>query len=200
MLISKPNMAQPSISWHFLQDAPAPTGTELSAPEAASFAMVPEHSPSTAPFRISWPLPRPGLRSKPVPTPGTSRYFQSFTNTYAPISRLRELYTAAMAPEDVVVLSVATRPDCLPEETVNLLAELNRIKPVWVELGLQTIHPESAAWIRRGYDLPVFEQAVRQLRAVGISVIVHQILGLPGETPEQMVETARYIGKAVPPA
>lgn len=123
-------------------------------------------------------------------------YFQSFTNTYAPLSRLRELYTAAMAPEDVVILSVATRPDCLPEETVDLLAELNRIKPVWVELGLQTIHPESAAWIRRGYDLSVFDQAVERLRTAGISVIVHQILGLPGETPEQMVETARYIGKS----
>ena len=121
-------------------------------------------------------------------------YFQSFTNTYAPVERLRALYTVAMAPEDVVVLSVATRPDCLPPETVELLAELNREKPVWVELGLQTIHPASAAYIRRGYDLPVFDRAVRRLKEAGITVVVHQILGLPGETEAMMAATARYIG------
>ena len=113
-------------------------------------------------------------------------YFQSFTNTYAPAERLRGLYTAAMAPEDIVALSIATRPDCLPPEVLELLGELNRIKPVWVELGLQTIHPQSAAYIRRGYDLPVFDQAVRELKAAGITVVVHQILGLPGETEEMM--------------
>lgn len=100
-------------------------------------------------------------------------YFQSFTNTYAPAERLRELYTEAMAPGDVVILSIATRPDCLPENILSLLAELNRIKPVWVELGLQTIHPASAAYIRRGYDLPVYEDAVRRLKAAGITVIAH---------------------------
>ena len=121
-------------------------------------------------------------------------YFQSFTNTYAPAERLRELYAAAMAPEDVAALSVATRPDCLPEDVLALLAELNRQKPVWVELGLQTIHPQSAAYIRRGYDLPVFDRAVRELKAAGITVVVHQILGLPGETEEMMAATARYIG------
>lgn len=121
-------------------------------------------------------------------------YFQSFTNTYAPAERLRGLYTAAMAPEDIVALSIATRPDCLPPEVLELLGELNRIKPVWVELGLQTIHPQSAAHIRRGYDLPVFDQAVRELKAAGITVVVHQILGLPGETEEMMAATARYIG------
>ena len=121
-------------------------------------------------------------------------YFQSFTNTYAPAERLRGLYTAAMAPEDIVALSIATRPDCLPPEVLELLGELNRIKPVWVELGLQTIHPQSAAYIRRGYDLPVFDQAVRELKAAGITVVVHQILGLPGETEEMMAATARYIG------
>jgi len=123
-------------------------------------------------------------------------YFQSFTNTYAPAETLRPLFTAAMEPGDVVALSIATRPDCLPEDIMSLLAELNRIKPVWVELGLQTIHPESAQYIRRGYDLPVFEEAVRKLKAAGITVIVHQILGLPGETPEMMTETARYIGQS----
>lgn len=121
-------------------------------------------------------------------------YFQSFTNTYAPAERLRGLYTAAMAPEDIVALSIATRPDCLPPEVLELLGELNRIKPVWVELGLQTIHPQSAAYIRRDYDLPVFDRAVRELKAAGITVVVHQILGLPGETEEMMAATARYIG------
>ena len=121
-------------------------------------------------------------------------YFQSFTNTYAPVERLRALYTAAMAPADVAVLSVATRPDCLPPEVLDLLEELNRTKPVWVELGLQTIHPASAGWLRRGYDLPVYDQAVRQLKARSITVVVHQILGLPGETRDMMAETARYIG------
>ena len=121
-------------------------------------------------------------------------YLQSFTNTYAPVERLRALYTAAMAPADVAVLSVATRPDCLPPEVLDLLEELNRTKPVWVELGLQTIHPASAGWLRRGYDLPVYDQAVRQLKARSITVVVHQILGLPGETRDMMAETARYIG------
>jgi len=123
-------------------------------------------------------------------------YFQAFTNTYAPVEKLRELYTAAMEPEDVVILSIATRPDCISEEILELLAELNRRKPVWVELGLQTIHPESAAYIRRGYDLPVFEDAVRRLRSVGIEVVVHQILGLPGETTDMMTKTAQYIGQS----
>ena len=123
-------------------------------------------------------------------------YFQSFTNTYGDADRLRALYQAAMAPEDVVILSIATRPDCLGPDILGLLEELNRIKPVWVELGLQTIHPESARYLRRGYDLPVFDRAVKDLKAIGVTVIVHQILGLPGETPEMMAETARYIGQS----
>lgn len=123
-------------------------------------------------------------------------YFQSFTNTYAPAERLRELYTEAMAPGDVVILSIATRPDCLPENVLSLLAELNRIKPVWVELGLQTIHPDTAALIRRGYDLPCFDRAVSDLRARGLDVIVHQILGLPGENRERMLATTDYIARA----
>lgn len=122
-------------------------------------------------------------------------YFQSFTNTYGSVERLRELYTQAMEPEDVVILSIATRPDCLPEKTLDLLAELNRTKPIWVELGLQTIHPASARYIRRGYDLPVYEDAVRRLKAAGITVVTHQILGLPGETQHMMAQTAQYIGQ-----
>lgn len=121
-------------------------------------------------------------------------YFQSYTNTHGPVERLRELYLAAMEPEDVVALSIATRPDCLGPEILELLRELNAVKPVWVELGLQTIHPQSAAYIRRGYDLPVFDRAIRQLKNIGVTVIVHQILGLPGETRYMMAETARYIG------
>ena len=94
-----------------------------------------------------------------------------------------------------MALSVATRPDCLPPEILDLLAELNRRKPVWVELGLQTIHPQSAAYLRRGYELPVFEEAVRALRERGIEVIVHLILGIPGETREDMIASARYAGQ-----
>lgn len=121
-------------------------------------------------------------------------YFQSFTNTYAPLPYLERLYRAAIEPEDIVALSIATRPDCLPPNVMALLAELNRSKPVWVELGLQTIHPETARYIRRGYALSCFDEAVRRLKEAGLEVIVHMILGLPGETREQMVETARYIG------
>lgn len=123
-------------------------------------------------------------------------YFQSFTNTYGPPPRLRALYTAAIAPPEVAALSIATRPDCLGPEILALLADLNQIKPVWVELGLQTIHPASAAYIRRGYDLPVYEAAVADLRALGITVVTHQILGLPGETRTEMAQTARYIGRS----
>ena len=121
-------------------------------------------------------------------------YFQSFTNTYGEIGRLREIYTAAIALPDVVVLSIATRPDCLGPDVMELLTELNRIKPVWIELGLQTIHPATAAYIRRGYDLPAYDEAVKKLKMAGISVITHQILGLPGETREMMAQTSRYIG------
>ena len=123
-------------------------------------------------------------------------YFQSFTNTYAPVAYLEPLYKEALSHPDVVMLSIATRPDCLPPEILSLLAELRAEKPVWVELGLQTIHASTAAYIRRGYPLSVYDEAVRALHARGISVITHQILGLPGETPEMMVETARYIGRS----
>ena len=121
-------------------------------------------------------------------------YYQSFTGTYAPVSRLRELYTKTLLHPEIVALSIGTRPDCLPDEVIALLAELNRKKPVWVELGLQTVHESTAQYIRRGYTLSVFKDAVRRLHEAGIMVIVHMIIGLPGETPEMMVETARYIG------
>ena len=123
-------------------------------------------------------------------------YFQSYTNTYAPPEVLRQRFSAAIEPEDIVALDVATRPDCLGQEVLAVLAELAQKKPLWVELGLQTIHPETAKEIRRGYELPVFDQAVRNLHAIGAEVIVHQILGLPGETPEMMLKTARYIAQS----
>ena len=118
-------------------------------------------------------------------------YFQAFTNTYAPAARLRQLYEDAMAPEDVVGLAIGTRPDCLEDQVVALLAELNRRKPVCVELGLQTIHESSARYIRRGYDTPVYDDAVRRLKAAGIEVVTHIILGLPGEDMEMAAATTR---------
>ena len=108
-------------------------------------------------------------------------YFQSYTNTYAPLPYLEALFTEAVSLPEVCALSIGTRPDCLPDETVALLSRLNQEKPVWVELGLQTIHESTARFIRRGYGLPVFEDAFRRLRAAGLTVIVHVILGLPGE-------------------
>lgn len=121
-------------------------------------------------------------------------YFQEFTNTYGAPSRLEPLFDAAIEPSDVVALSIATRPDCLPEEILAMLSRLRAKKPVFVELGLQTMHEKTAANIRRGYPLPVFEEAVRKLHALGIEVVAHMILGLPGETPEMMEKTARYLG------
>lgn len=118
-------------------------------------------------------------------------YFQSFTNTYAPVETLEKLYREAISHDDIVGLSIGTRPDCLPEDVIELLAQINQEKPVTVELGLQTIHPESIRYIRRGYENQVYFDAVRQLKAAGLSVVTHIILGLPGETVEEMVETTR---------
>jgi len=123
-------------------------------------------------------------------------YFQSFTNTYGPLEKMRTLFGEAISHPDIVGLSVGTRPDCLSEETVELLSNLNKIKPVWVELGLQTIHEKTAEYIRRGYHLSVFDDAVSRLKKAGIYVVVHMIIGLPGETPEMIWETAEYIGKS----
>lgn len=120
-------------------------------------------------------------------------YFQSFTNTYGDIDYLERKYREAMEPDDIVALSIGTRPDCISDDMLEVLAGLNRIKPVWIELGLQTIHPASARYIRRGYELPVYDECVRRLREKGITVIVHVILGLPGETTEDMKETVRYV-------
>lgn len=123
-------------------------------------------------------------------------YFQAFTNTYAPVERLRQLYMEAIAHPDVVAVSIATRPDCLPDEVINLLAELNRIKPIWMELGLQTIHEQTAEYIRRGYPLKVYDKTVERLKKIGVQVITHVILGLPGESKEEMKATVSYVGKS----
>lgn len=122
-------------------------------------------------------------------------YFQPFTNTYAPVEYLEKIFTEAIEPDEIVALSVATRPDCLPDKTVNLLSRLNKIKPVWVELGLQTVHKSTADYIRRGYDLSVYDDAVKRLHKEGISVITHIIIGLPNETEDMIVQSAEYAGK-----
>ena len=123
-------------------------------------------------------------------------YFQSFTNTYAPVEHLRKLYYEAIAPEEIVGLAIGTRPDCLGEDVISLLAEINAVKPVSVELGLQTIHEETARYIRRGYPAEVYYDAVRRLKAAGIEVVTHIILGLPGERSEMMVKTTEAAVKA----
>ncbi|MBO5095055.1 MAG: TIGR01212 family radical SAM protein [Lachnospiraceae bacterium] len=123
-------------------------------------------------------------------------YFQAYTNTYAPVSRLRFLYMQALKEPKVAGISIATRPDCLPPDVLALLAELKAAFPdkfIWIELGLQTIHEQSAAYIRRGYPLSCFIQAAAELARLQIPLIVHVILGLPGETTNQMYETIRLL-------
>lgn len=120
-------------------------------------------------------------------------YFQAFTNTYAPVEYLEKIFTEALAHPGIAALSIGTRPDCLGEDVVTLLSRLNRQKPVWVELGLQTIHEKTAAYIRRGYPLSCFEDAVRRLRSEDIEVIVHTILGLPGESTQDILNTMEYL-------
>ncbi len=122
-------------------------------------------------------------------------YFQSYTNTYGNVDRLRAFYTEAISHPQIVALDIGTRPDCLPPEMVEMLQnlQLSSGKPVWVELGLQTIHEETARRIRRGYALPVFEDAYRRLKENSLEVIVHVILGLPGESREDMLDTVRYL-------
>ena len=121
-------------------------------------------------------------------------YFQAYTNTYAAVDVLRDKYIEAVNNLDIAILSIATRPDCINEEVIGLLAEINKIKPVWVELGLQTIHKKSAEYIRRGYELSVYDDALKLLCDSGIEVITHVILGLPGESKEDMLETVKYVG------
>ena len=120
-------------------------------------------------------------------------YFQSFTNTYGDIDYLRSIFTEAINHPDIVALSIGTRPDCLPDEVLTLLGELNKIKPVWVELGLQTIHENTAKYINRGYTLDVFNTAVNNLNKINVDVIVHLIIGLPFESKEDILESVKYV-------
>ena len=120
-------------------------------------------------------------------------YFQAFTNTYAPVEYLEKIFTEALSHPGIAALSIGTRPDCLGKDVVTLLSRLNRQKPVWVELGLQTIHEKTAAYIRRGYPLSCFEDAVRRLRKEDLEVIVHTILGLPGESTQDILNTMEYL-------
>ncbi len=125
---------------------------------------------------------------------GYIAYFQSYTNTYADTAYLEQLFTHVCMRDDIRVLSIATRPDCISDNTLCLLKRLNQIKPVWIELGLQTIHESSAAFIRRSYPLSVFDETVKKLNLAGIKTIVHMIIGLPGESHKMILETADYIG------
>ncbi len=120
-------------------------------------------------------------------------YFQSFTNTYADIDYLEKIYYEAIAPDYIVGLSVATRPDCLSDEVLNLLSDINKIKPVSIELGLQTIHKKTAEYIRRGYKTEIFDEAVKRLSSKNIEVVAHIIIGLPNETSEMICETVKHI-------
>ena len=125
-------------------------------------------------------------------------YFQAYTNTYGDIEHLKALYTETLRRDDIAALSLGTRPDCLGDEVMEMLMELRSIKPVWIELGLQTIHEKTAERIRRGYALPVFERAYERLKSAGMEVIVHVIFNLPGETREDMLETVRYLSRLEP--
>ena len=120
-------------------------------------------------------------------------YFQAFTNTYASVDRLQGLYMQAIEHEDIVALSIGTRPDCLSDEVIELLERLNKIKPIFVELGLQTIHEDSAEYIRRGYELSVYDDSVRRLHKAGLNVVTHLIIGLPNETKDDMLKSVEYV-------
>lgn len=120
-------------------------------------------------------------------------YFQPFTNTYATVKKLKDSYMQAVEHPDIIALSIATRPDCLGDDVLNLLDEINKIKPLFVELGLQTIHESTAKYIRRGYTLDVYDKAVDDLKSKGINVVTHVILGLPGESTDDMLKTVEYV-------
>lgn len=122
-------------------------------------------------------------------------YFQAFTNTYAPVCKLKSLYTEAINHPDIVALSIGTRPDCLGDDVLELLDEMNKIKPVFVELGLQTIHEDTAQYIRRGYPLEVYDKAVDDLHKIGINVVTHLIIGLPGESEQDILQSVEYVCK-----
>lgn len=122
-------------------------------------------------------------------------YFQSFTNTYASANYLEKLFKACLKIEEIEILDIATRPDCLEEDVLKVIDSCNKIKPVWIELGLQTIHEKTAKYIRRGYELDCFIEAVNKLNALNVAIIVHVIIGLPGESKEDIYETIKFLSK-----
>ncbi|MGN0452764.1 MAG: TIGR01212 family radical SAM protein [Ruminococcus sp.] len=122
-------------------------------------------------------------------------YFQSFTNTYASAEKIKSLYIPVAHRDDIAVISIATRPDCLSDDIISVLSEINKIKTVWVELGLQTVNEKTAEYIRRGYELSVYDEAVEKLRKADIKIITHLIFGLPYETKEDMLASVKYVGK-----
>lgn len=142
------------------------------------------------------------IKKLPADVPPDKRkfiaYFQSYTNTYGDTDRLTDLYEKVISRDDIVILSIGTRPDCIDDEKLEMIKSLNRIKPVWAELGLQTIHDETAERIHRGYSTSVFEECYKRLKAAGLTVIVHVILGLPGESRKDMLDTVRYLGELSP--
>ncbi len=128
---------------------------------------------------------------------GYIAYFQSYTNTYGSVDYLEPIFKTSMEPDDILGVSIGTRPDCLPQDIVKMLSELNRIKPIWIELGLQTIHEKTAKLINRGYELSVFEDSLKRLKAEGIETVAHVIIGLPGESEEDIKKTISYLAEGV---
>lgn len=142
---------------------------------------------------ISAQLEKAKLRvDKKIKTDKFIAYFQAFTNTYAPFEYLQKIYYEAIKPDYIVGLNIGTRPDCLPDETIELLKEINEIKPVCVELGLQTSNDKTAEYIRRGYESYIYSDAVQRLKKAGIEVVTHIIIGLPNETLNDAVNTTRF--------
>lgn len=125
-------------------------------------------------------------------------YFQSFTSTYGNEERLMKLFETACSFKEIAAVSIGTRPDCISDKMLSFLSKLNKKKPVWIELGLQTIHQKSADFIKRGYCLPQFEKTYYALKKENLTVIVHLILGLPGETENQMLESVKYLASLSP--
>lgn len=171
---------------------------DIAAQLQAGFALIAKKLPPAGAAPAEPELSAPGsLRVQPC----IIAYFQAYTNTYAPLSRLEQIYSEALETPFVLGISIATRPDCLPSQVLGLLAGLKNRYPdkfIWIELGLQTIHEKTAAYIRRGYSLSCFDEAVKNLQTINIPVIVHMILGLPGERSSQMLETISYLNAVNP--
>lgn len=144
-------------------------------------------------IRAKLPAQKRESMENEIPIPQFIAYFQAYTNTYGKLEHLRNIFSEAINHQEVVGLSIATRPDCLDNDILLLLRELNTIKPVWIELGLQTCHEKTAEFIRRGYTLPVFEEAVNNLSKLSLQIVIHLILGLPGETKKDVLQSVSYV-------